>query len=235
MVTYICDRCGYTSNRKTNFRTHVFRKFVCSPTLSNVPIQSVREKYKITMKQTTSTAQSESKQSLSSKQLPSSPKQLPLSPPKSPSSSKQTSSNKKQIRCEYCHKTYSRMDYLRTHQRHHCSKIKQRQQIQHSQETILHKLTHLLESIEQKQGTTTNTIQTINNIKNIYNNITINNYGNENISHLSLEYFRKLIMAGPYGCIPKLVEKIHFDPEHPENQNIKLSNKKLPYIKNKKK
>ena len=27
-------------------------------------------------------------------------------------------------------------------------------------------------------------------------------------------------------AIPKMVEKIHFDPKHPENQTIKLQNKK---------
>ena len=166
MVTYLCDRCGYTSNRKTNFRTHVYRKFVCSPTLSDVSIDSVREKYKITIKQPPQSKPSYSKQSQSHSK-------------KSHSSSTQSQSKKVPIRCEYCQKTYSRIDYLRTHQQHHCSKIKQRQQIQQSQEKILHKLTDLLESIEQKQGTTTNTIQTINNIKHIYNNITINNYGNE--------------------------------------------------------
>ena len=31
--------------------------------------------------------------------------------------------------------------------------------------------------------------------------------------------------------MPKLIEKIHFDPEHPENQNIKYTNKKSPYLK----
>ena len=32
-----------------------------------------------------------------------------------------------------------------------------------------------------------------------------------------------------YKSIPSLLEKIHFDPKHPENHNIKITNKKLPY------
>jgi hypothetical protein len=30
-------------------------------------------------------------------------------------------------------------------------------------------------------------------------------------------------------CVPQLIEKIHFDPEHPENHNIKITNKKMNY------
>jgi len=32
-----------------------------------------------------------------------------------------------------------------------------------------------------------------------------------------------------YKSIPALLQKIHFDPHHPENHNIKITNKKLPY------
>ena len=32
-----------------------------------------------------------------------------------------------------------------------------------------------------------------------------------------------------YKSIPSLLEKIHFDPKHPENHNIRITNKKLPY------
>ena len=35
----------------------------------------------------------------------------------------------------------------------------------------------------------------------------------------------------PSRKIPKLIEKIHFNPEHPENHNLKITNKKEPYIK----
>ena len=33
----------------------------------------------------------------------------------------------------------------------------------------------------------------------------------------------------PFGALPKLIKHIHFNPEHPENHNIKITNKKLPY------
>jgi hypothetical protein len=75
--------------------------------------------------------------------------------------------------------------------------------------------------------------QTNNNItNNITNNntININNYGDENLKHLRSKDFANLL-SGIYSAVPKLIEKIHFDPEHPENQNIKYTNRKLPYLK----
>ena len=60
--------------------------------------------------------------------------------------------------------------------------------------------------------------------------INIKNFGEENIKHIDYSYYSN-ILKGIYGAVPKLVEKIHFDKEHPENQNIKLTNKKEPYIK----
>ena len=61
-------------------------------------------------------------------------------------------------------------------------------------------------------------------------NITINikAFGNENTDYID----DKAIIAcigRVYKSIPSLLEKIHFDPRHPENHNIKITNKKLPY------
>jgi len=58
--------------------------------------------------------------------------------------------------------------------------------------------------------------------------ININSFGNENTDYID----NKAILAcisKVYKSIPSLLEKIHFDPKHPENHNIKITNKKLPY------
>jgi hypothetical protein len=76
--------------------------------------------------------------------------------------------------------------------------------------------------------TTTNNIQTQNNInQNVH--IVVNSFGNENIDHLTDQIICKLIQTAPFTCVPELIQKIHFDPEHPENHNIKLTNKKMNY------
>jgi hypothetical protein len=76
----------------------------------------------------------------------------------------------------------------------------------------------------EKVGDTHNYHQTFNQ-----NNFILNNYGEENTKYLSKEYMLNLIKM-PYGSIPKLIKDIHFHPKHPENHNVKITNKKLPYV-----
>jgi len=76
---------------------------------------------------------------------------------------------------------------------------------------------------------TTNNIQTLNSIENQNVNIVVNSFGHENIDHLTDQIICKLIKTAPFTSVPLLIEKIHFDPEHPENHNIKITNKKLNY------
>ena len=75
-----------------------------------------------------------------------------------------------------------------------------------------------------------NTNINIEKVENMNIEIVINNYGSENLKHLRSKDFAGLL-NGIYGAVPKLIEKIHFDPKHPENHNIKFTNKKLPYLK----
>jgi hypothetical protein len=75
-------------------------------------------------------------------------------------------------------------------------------------------------------GGTTNNNTNIETQQNIH--IHINAFGNENTDYLD----DKAILAcigRVYKSIPSLLEKIHFDPKHPENHNIRITNKKLPY------
>lgn len=78
-------------------------------------------------------------------------------------------------------------------------------------------------------GTTNNTTNT-QNIENQNNNITIhiNAFGKENLDYITDKMIIRCIDK-VYNSIPCLIEKIHFDPNHPENHNIKITNKKLPY------
>lgn len=68
-------------------------------------------------------------------------------------------------------------------------------------------------------------IETQNNI-----NIHINAYGNENLDYITDDAMLRCINHITRS-IPMLVSKIHFDPKHPENHNIKITNHRLPYVK----
>tara|TARA_A100001011_G_scaffold221572_1_gene229535 strand:+ start:244 stop:1179 length:936 start_codon:yes stop_codon:yes gene_type:complete len=65
---------------------------------------------------------------------------------------------------------------------------------------------------------------------NIQNNIILNNYGNEDLSHIT-DTLKTELLGMPYGAIPKMIEAIHFNDEKPENKNILLPNKKENLVK----
>ena len=70
----------------------------------------------------------------------------------------------------------------------------------------------------------TTNIETQNNTINIH----INAFGQENIDYLDEKAIVSCINR-IYKSVPAILEKINFDTEHPENHNIKITNKKLPY------
>jgi len=82
--------------------------------------------------------------------------------------------------------------------------------------------------LEKHAGPSSTNCNNTTNIENQHINININAFGNENTDYID----NKAILAcltKVYKSIPSLLEKIHFDPKHPENHNIKITNKKLPY------
>ena len=87
---------------------------------------------------------------------------------------------------------------------------------QHEKEKQI--LYNQIDKLLEKVGNTTNHIQ---------NNIILNNFGKEDLSHIT-NTFKTQLLKGPYGMIPKMIEAVHTKPE---NKNILLPNKKEPYVK----
>ena len=98
------------------------------------------------------------------------------------------------------------------------------------QEELQDKVEDLLIELSKNGSTINNITNNTTNNQNKIINININNYGNENIDYLNKDYLNNLLQ-GAFTAIPKLIENIHFNPSHPENHNIKITNKKEPYIK----
>lgn len=69
----------------------------------------------------------------------------------------------------------------------------------------------------------TNNIHTQNNV-----NIQINAFGNENLDYITEEFVLKCLEK-MYSSLPSLIERIHFDPNHPENHNVKIPSKTLSH------
>ena len=75
----------------------------------------------------------------------------------------------------------------------------------------------------EKAGDTTNNITTTNNIQ-------INSYGHEDMSYITEKMLNRLVVH-PNTMIADLVKLTHFHKDHPENKNLKITNKKDKYIK----
>ena len=80
-------------------------------------------------------------------------------------------------------------------------------------------------------NTNNSTNNSNNTTNNMTNNIIIHNYGDEDTKYITSDYILKLLKNKPAKVIPELIKYTHFNEEHPENQNIKITNKKEPYIK----
>ena len=150
------------------------------------------------------------------------------------------------IECEFCGKSFTRKYGLKCHLKV-CNLKKENENDKKNLELEnqiliekINKLEGLVNNISSNNTTNNNTNNTNNNHSNnvgsyntdnsIHNTININNYGCENKDYITKDYLIKLLKE-PFQAIPKLIEYTHFNKDHPENQNIKLPNKKQPYVK----
>ena len=164
--------------------------------------------------------------------------------------------NEKLFECDYCDKKFKFKQGKSKHMKNRCFKKQQLEKIEKEKKTEywkklfeqaekekeeikkekeeikkekekkeerIDKLVKQIEILLTKVG---NNNTTINNT----NNIIIRNLGNENISYLSNRFFTKLLHAGPYASIPRIVKRIHFNEKHPENMNLKIKDKNEPFI-----
>ena len=255
MVNYECKRCGYTTKHKGSFINHLERKNICIPVLEDISIETMYENYNLKKTKTqhlndTLIAPFDTQIALFDTQINSS-KSTKIAPKQHPCST-QTAPKKhllapNQNICEFCEKTFTRKTGLTKHLK--CCKQKkifedekdikievlekEKEIMTKEYEGLKDKIEDLLIELSKNGATTTNnnsTTNMTNSHNTIHNTININNYGNENTDYLKGDYLNNLLQ-GAFTAIPKLIENIHFNPKHPENHNIKITNKKEPYIK----
>ena len=127
--------------------------------------------------------------------------------------------------CEYCDERFSTFAHKRRHELHRCLENNDLnyKKLYRKAEKEKKELYKNMETLLEKVGNTTH-------IQNNTANIQLNNYGREDMSHIT-ETVKNSLLKKPYGMIPLMIEAIHFNDAKPENKNIVLPNKNDNKIK----
>lgn len=143
--------------------------------------------------------------------------------------------NEEETYCKYCHKKFKHKNSMYHHIKYSCKyntdedlkelvrllnlQIKQKDKQLENQQKQIDRLMDKLQVTNITNNTTTN----------IQANIKLLCYKNTDISHLTEnDYIQSLKQVN--HCVKHLIERIHFNPEKPENMNIYISNLKDRYI-----
>ena len=136
--------------------------------------------------------------------------------------------------CQYCSNIFRSKASCRRHEKKYCKlnpnlkdkilelkniKIKELEKEKEEWKNEKHSLYKKMDILLEKIGDT-----------NIQQNISLNNYGKEDISHISNSLKNEYLKI-PYGAIPKMIKDIHFNDKKPENKNIIFPNKNQPLVK----
>jgi hypothetical protein len=232
MVNYTCPRCGFNTDIKTKYTSHLRRKYLCKNIISDDNLYNEYNKYeikeKISCKSNVSNTSVKSKSNVNKK------------------------SDKKLYECNHCNRSYTHRQSLHKHlksckekkkddedkqnllnlvnllnkqleeQRYQMNKqLEQLDKKDRQIEEIISKKDKQIDELIKKAGINIGT-------QNIQQNINILAYKNTDISHLTDNDYLKCLKHSNF-CIPHLIEKIHFNPKKPENHNIYISNLKNNY------
>ena len=228
MVKYFCDRCGYSTKRRSAFKQHLKRKNPCPPDISDCSVTTILDKYNFKelynniiignrIKNEKKGHPKVIRKSSETDDHKGHPKVIRKSSESHPASIKS-----KKFKCVFCNKEFASKQSRWRHENKRCKlkNAKNSQLIEFENK----KLSNEIKKLEQK-------IININQNTYIENqqNIIINNYGNENTKYITQNLVKKLIKQGPYSSIPKLLKFTHFNDEHPENHNLAIMDVKSKY------
>mgnify|MGYP001200203005 CR=1 FL=1 len=218
MVEYLCHRCGYVASQRINLKHHLNRKKMCRPILGDISIEDIKKHYNLEIK----------------KLNPNEPKMKKFEPKMNPNEPKMTPINYNEYECIYCNKCYSTNSHMRRHEKT-CKVKKYNEKKDNEIKELKEMVEKLLVNSDGNTITNNNTNNNSNNNTNsnntIHNTININNYGEEDTKYITSDYILNLLKFKPAKAIPELIKHTHFNDEYPENQNIKITNKKGPHIK----
>ena len=212
MPLYKCEICNFSTKLKGNFKQHNNTK----KHGGNVEHAQAKLPNYVAM------SQNEPQMSQNEPQMSQNEPQMSQNEPA-----------KKSFKCGFCNETFNSIPNKRRHERHRCKynddvimklideKNKYISKIEHEKKEMEKERKELYIKIDEL----------ISKVGNTYNqNIILNNYGSEDLSHIS-DQFKTQLLKIPYMMIPKMIEEVHFSDKKPENKNIAITNKKENRLK----
>ena len=222
MVLYVCPRCQYSSKLRNDLRRHFKRKKPCRVICKDIDIPTclkmvLGEEY--TAKKPIKKTKKKADEYV--------PNIIVNTSYVQSNSSSESSHDEDFYECKYCDRTFNNRQARHRHQSKCADKFKHnfftKEEVARKlaeKDILINELRNQIGTLLEKVGDTYNT--------NTFN-IVINPFGKENTSYITSDYVNKLINSGPYNSIPQLIKYIHFHPEHKENHNVKIPNKKQSY------
>ena len=212
-MPYKCDRCGYTTNIKCNFNSHLKRKIPCK-------IKNVCEKVTEFCENVTNNCENVTKFV---------PKVYICEKCNKGLASKRNLRNHRiicngvnSLSCPTCKTVFENRRRKHYHMKHVDCKPPPPPPLEGSSvSTINNNITN--------NNTHNNQCQNYNNCNN--QNITINAFGKETYAYITEnhEFMKQCLKDREYGLL-ECLKMLHYNQENPENQNIKKTNRKDDFV-----
>jgi hypothetical protein len=202
-MTYSCVRCGYTALQISHLRSHLKKKSICEPVFSNDEPSAILADL--------DTAEGRKKHQSADVF----------------SSNQSTLTDLTKVGAPDLVDIVRKLEVELSQSRYEVETLKKQvsqlkraiKSFEKAENTILPAVTT---TDSNNNNTDSNNNTTDSNNKTI--NIHINNFGSENLSYLTPEFMKALMCdpnVGVNDAIPEIVRHIHFNPDHPENHNVK--------------
>ena len=213
MPNYICECCKFSTILKSNYTNHMKTK----KHSDNIQIRP-----NINYSNISESTESQPKVNIESTNSQPLVNQKSISP----------------FVCKYCEHKFKFKQSMYKHIKYSCTKNKTEDltelvrllnlQLEHKDkqlETQSKQIEKLMDKLEINTYNTNSNNTTINNVV----NVNLLNYDDTDTSHLTDKDYEKCIKQ-VYNCVMKMIEKVHFNPEKPENMNLYISNIKSNHM-----